>query len=64
MRGNEQRLSKADIWRISQQMAAGSNFALNQQEIEALDALQAQKDLYGLLRSIVLAIHQQTGAFG
>jgi hypothetical protein len=62
LRGNEQRLAKADIWRISQQMAAGSSFALNQQEIEALDALQVQKDLYGLLRSIVLATHQRTGA--
>jgi hypothetical protein len=51
-----------DIWRISQQLVAGSSFALNQQEIEALAALQPQKDLYGLLSSFVMATHQRTGA--
>jgi len=62
LRGNGQQLSKVDIWRITQQMLAGSSYALSQQEIEALDALQQQKELYGMLRSIVFATHQRTGA--
>ena len=62
LRGNWQRLSGVDIWRISQRLAAGSTFDLNQTEIEMLYALQERKDLYGFLRSIVLTVHQQTGA--
>ncbi|KPK04153.1 MAG: hypothetical protein AMJ56_17950, partial [Anaerolineae bacterium SG8_19] len=62
LRGNYQRLSKADIWRIMQQMLAGSSHEAGQSEVEALYRLQTQKDLYGTLRSIVLATHQRTGA--
>ena len=62
LRGNYQRLSKVDIWRIMQRVLAGSTYKASQQEVEALYALQGQKDLYGILRSIVLATHQRTGA--
>ncbi len=62
LRGNPQRLPRADIWRIMQRMLAGSPHPINQAELEALDALQGPKDLYGTLRSIVLATHQKTGA--
>ncbi len=62
LRGNFQRLSQADIWRIMRQMLAGSTYEAGQQEVEALYRLQTQKDLYGTLRSIVLATHQRTGA--
>jgi hypothetical protein len=62
LRGNPQRLSRADIWRIMQRMLAGSPHDINQPELEGLDALQGPKDLYGVLRSIVLATHQKTGA--
>ena len=62
LRGNRQRLSRADIWYIMNRMLTGSPHTIEQPEIEALDALQAEKDLYGMLRSIVLAAHQKTGA--
>ncbi len=57
-----QTLSQNDIGRITQHILAGSSYALNQQEIEGLYALQSGKDLYGMLRSIVSATHQRTGA--
>src|SRR6185295_9889999 len=62
LRANPQRLSRADIWRIMQRMLAGSPHAINQPELESLDVLQGPKDLYGILRAIVLATHQKTGA--
>jgi hypothetical protein len=62
LRGNFQRLSRVDIWRLAQQMLTGSSYAMAQQELVALDALQGQKDLYGVLRTIVLTTHQKTGA--
>jgi Ni,Fe-hydrogenase maturation factor len=62
LRGNSQRLPRADIWRIMQRLLAGSPHTINQAELEALDALQGPKDLYSTLRSIVLATHQKTGA--
>ena len=62
LRGNFQRLSKVEIWRITQQMLAGSTFEVGQAEIEALYLLQTQKDLYAALRAIVLTTHQRTGA--
>ena len=62
LRGNFQRLSKVEIWRITQQMLAGSTFEVGQAEVEALYLLQSQKDLYATLRAIVLATHQRTGA--
>lgn len=62
LKGNLQRLSRADIWYIAQRLLAGSPYAINQAELEALDALQGPKDLSGVLRSIVLTAHQKTGA--
>ena len=62
LRGNTQQLTKVEIWRIAQQLLAGSNYALAQTEVEALYALRTKKDLLGLLRSIVLTVHQRTGA--
>lgn len=62
LRGNFQSLSKVDIWRLTQHMLAGSNFGIAQPELDGLYALQGSKDLYGVLRSIVIATHQRTGA--
>jgi hypothetical protein len=62
LRNNLQRLSKVEIWRLMQQMLAGSSHTIEQPELDALYALQGPKDLYGVLRSIVLATHQKTGA--
>jgi hypothetical protein len=62
LKGNFQRLSKVDIWRLMHQMLAGSDYGIIQPELDALYALQGPKDLYGVLRSIVLATHQKTGA--
>jgi hypothetical protein len=62
LRWNFQPLSKIDIWRISQHLLAGSSYALSEAETESLYALQPGRDLYGMLRSIVLATHQRTGA--
>ena len=62
LRGNEQLLSREDIWRLMQRMLAGSSYSISQPEVEALTALQTEKDLYTSLRSIVLATHQRTGA--
>ena len=62
LRWKFQPLSMVDIWRIAQHLLAGSSFELDQEETEGLYALQPGKDLYGMLRSIVLATHQRTGA--
>ncbi len=61
LRNNDQRLSRADIWYIMNRMLSGSPFTIEQPEIVGLDALQAGKDLYGMLRSIVMATHTKTG---
>jgi hypothetical protein len=62
LRWNTQTLSRTDISRITQRLLSGSSHALNQAEIEALYALQPGKDLYTMLREIVVATHQRTGA--
>ncbi|MCB0167375.1 MAG: discoidin domain-containing protein [Anaerolineae bacterium] len=62
LRGNPQLLSREDIWRLMRQMLAGSPHQVTETDINGLDAIQGQKDLYGLLRSVVLATHQKTGA--
>ncbi|MCB0197570.1 MAG: discoidin domain-containing protein, partial [Anaerolineae bacterium] len=62
LRGNPQQLSRETIWRLMKQMLAGSPHPVTEAEVNGLDALQGQKDLYGLLRSVVLATHQKTGA--
>lgn len=62
LHGNYQRLSRADIWRLMSRMLTGSAQTIAQSEIEGLDALQTQKDLYGLMRSIAQTTHQKTGA--
>jgi hypothetical protein len=62
LRWKTQPLSKIDIARITQHLLSGSSYALSQAEIESLYALQPGKDLYSMLRSIVLATHQRTGA--
>ncbi|MCG3208168.1 MAG: hypothetical protein FOGNACKC_01770 [Anaerolineae bacterium] len=62
LRWKNQPRTKTDLWRITQQLLAGSSHALSQTEIESLEALQQSKDLYGSLRSVVLATHQRTGA--
>ena len=62
LRGNTQQLSRIEIWQLTRRMLAGSSGALGQFEIDALAALQPEKDLLGMLRAIILATHQQTGA--
>ncbi|GAB4544716.1 MAG: hypothetical protein Kow0063_38530 [Anaerolineae bacterium] len=62
LRWKFQTLSRNDIGRISQHLLDGSSHALTQAEIDSLYALQPGKDLYGMLRSIVSAAHQRTGA--
>ncbi len=62
LRWKTQPLSKTDIRGISQHLLAGSSHALSQAEIDSLHALQQGRDLYSMLRSIVSATHQRTGA--
>lgn len=62
LRGNRQRLSRVDIWHLMRRLLNGSDYTVEQSDIEGLDALQAQKDLYGVLRALVLAAHQKTYA--
>jgi hypothetical protein len=62
LRWKFQPLSKTDIQGVSQRLLAGSSYALSQAEIDGLYGLQPGKDLYSMLRSIVLATHQRTGA--
>jgi hypothetical protein len=62
LRWNFQPLSMVDTWRVAQHLLTGSSHELGQGETEGLYALQPGKDLYGMLRSIVLAAHQRTGA--
>jgi hypothetical protein len=62
LRWNFQPLSMVDVWRVAQHVLSGSSYELDQAETEGLYALQPGKDLYGMLRSIVLAAHQRTGA--
>jgi len=62
LRWKVQPLSKTDIQGMSQRLLAGSSHALSQAEIDGLYGLQQGKDLYSMLRSIVSATHQRTGA--
>jgi len=62
LKGMRQTLTQTHIQQITAHMLAGSKLAVSPPEIEALYALQSQKDLYGMLKSIVLATHQRTGA--
>ncbi len=62
LKGVNQSLTKTQIRQLTQHMLASSTLSVSSQEINSLYALQSQKDLYGTLRSIVLAAHQRTGA--
>ncbi|MFB0545973.1 MAG: discoidin domain-containing protein, partial [Anaerolineae bacterium] len=62
LKGVNQSLTKTQIRQLTQHMLASSTLSVSSQEINSLYALQSQKDLYGTLRSIVLATHQRTGA--
>ncbi len=60
--GNKQALFPAEIQQLTQRMLTGSNHQLSSAEINALVALQSEKDLYRMLRAIVLTTHHRTGA--
>ena len=62
LRGNPQELTQPQIRQITEHLLVGSDFVVSTPEIEALHALQQQKDLYDVLKAIVLATHQRTGA--
>jgi hypothetical protein len=62
LKGVQQTLTKAQIQEITAQVLGGSIFSVSAPELDALYELQTQKDLYGTLKSIVLATHQRTGA--
>ncbi|MFN8453863.1 MAG: discoidin domain-containing protein [Anaerolineae bacterium] len=62
LKGVRLKLFTEQIRQITEQMLLGSAFTVSPSEIESLFALQNEKDLYGLLRAIVLATHQRTGA--
>lgn len=62
LKGNRARLTTSQIQQLAGRILAGSTFTLSSQEIDSLNALQQQMDLYGTLRCVVLATHQRTGA--
>jgi hypothetical protein len=62
LKGVQQTLTKAQIQEVVTQTLGGSTFSMSSAEIEALYDLQSQKDIFGTLKSIVLAAHQRTGA--